>query len=132
MQPAWINTLENFVLLENFYWAASGADVQKLGHNKHVPREPSTFPLITNSKLFKEASNEVCQMSWKDLNIQYPRDGQEKSNNNRWCFLLSYTAAFLLDGMKFKPEKVVTVQQKVGNTEIEWALGAVYKELIDL
>ena len=38
----------------------------------------------------------------------------------------------LLDGLKFKPDKVITVQKKVGTAEIEWALGATYKELTDL
>lgn len=131
-QPSWINSIENFLVFENFYWAASGVNVQRLGHNIHDPKEPSIFPLLTSGKLFKEASNEICEMPWKDLNIDYPKDHQEKFNNSRWCFLLSYAAAFLLDGLKFKPDKVITVQQKVGDAEIEWALGAVYKELTDL
>lgn len=112
LQPSWINSIENFLVFENFYWAASGANVQRSGHNMHDPKELSLFPLLTNSRLYKEASNEICQMSWKDLNVEYPKDDQGKSNNNRWCFLLSYTAAFLLDGLKFKPDKVITVQKK--------------------
>ena len=131
-QPAWINTIDNFLVLENFYWAASGANVQRLGHDMRDPKEPSMFPLLTNGKLFKEASDEICEMSWEDLILEYPKGNQEKSNNNRWCFLLSYTAAFLLDGLKFKLDKTVTVQRKVGDVVIDWTIGAVYRELTNL
>ena len=41
--------------------------------------------------------------------------------------MLSYTAAFLLDGLKIPGAKDITVQRVVGDSEIEWALGAVYK-----
>ncbi len=46
--------------------------------------------------------------------------------------MLSYTAAFLIEGLKLPWTKEITVQRLVGDSEIEWALGAAYKELEDL
>ena len=63
------------------------------------------------------------------MSAKYPKDDQDKSNNNRWCFLLSYAAAFLLDGLKLPADKPLTVQQDVNGADIEWAIGAVYVQL---
>jgi len=43
--------------------------------------------------------------------------------------MLSYAYAFLVDGLKLKRDKLITVQREVDESEIEWALGAAYKEI---
>ena len=45
--------------------------------------------------------------------------------------MLSYATSFLIDGLKLPLTKEITVQRNVDGSEIEWALGAVYKELED-
>ena len=44
------------------------------------------------------------------------------------CFLSAFSYSFLVDGLGLDREKVVTIQQSVGSSDIEWALGAAYKE----
>lgn len=131
-QPTWVDETENFLVFENFFWAASGANVMKASHTDEDTKAISSFPLITTPKEYKDASQEVCGKTWDEINQEYPRDGQGKENNNKWCFMLSYTAAFLIDGLKLSWAKQITVQRLIGDSEIEWALGAVYKELEDL
>ena len=45
--------------------------------------------------------------------------------------MLSYATSFLIDGLKLPLSKEITIQRNVEGSEIEWALGAVYKELED-
>ena len=59
--------------------------------------------------------------------IHDPKDKQGKDSNLRWCFSASYAASFLIDGIKLADSKAITVQKEVGDSEIEWALGAAYK-----
>ena len=74
----------------------------------------------------------MCSEGWDDINHNYPKDDQGKENNSKWCFLLSYAHAFVVDGLKLKKDKTLTVQREVEGSEIEWALGAAYKELGDM
>ena len=130
-QPKWVSSIENYLVFENFFWAASGAHVLNDGHKSSDIDAPPSFPLITTPKEYKDASAEVCSKKWTQVNEEYPKDGQEKSNNNKWCFMLSYATSFLIDGLKLPLTKEITVQRNVDGSEIEWALGAVYKELED-
>ena len=45
--------------------------------------------------------------------------------------MLSYATSFLIDGLKLPLTKEITIQRNVEGSEVEWALGAVYKELED-
>ena len=131
-QPKWVTSAENFLVFENFFWAASGTHVLKDGHKSSDVEAPTQFPLVTTPKEYKDAAQEVCDLKWDQLMADYPKDGQDKSNNDKWCFMLSYATSFLIDGLKLPLTKEITVQRNVGDSEIEWALGAVYKELEDL
>ena len=126
-QPKWIAESQNFLVFENFYWAASGTNIMKANHGASDLDQKAEFPLVTFPKEFKDASQEVCGKSWDQIDLEYPKDNQGKENNNKWCFILSYTASFLIEGLKLSWVKPVTVQRVVGDSEIEWALGAVYK-----
>lgn len=130
-QPKWVSAAKNYLVFENFFWAASGAHVLKDGHKPVDVDAPPQFPLITTPKEFKDAAAEVCGKKWDQINEEYPKDGQDKSNNNKWCFMLSYATSFLIDGLKLPLSKEITIQRNVEGSEIEWALGAVYKELED-
>jgi len=103
----------------------------KDGHKSSDIDAPPSFPLITTPKEFKDASAEVCGKKWAQVNEEYPKDDQDKSNNNKWCFMLSYATSFLIDGLRLPSTKEITIQRSVEGSEVEWALGAVYKELED-
>ena len=60
--------------------------------------------------------------------MNFPRDATSKEQNTRWCFSASYAYLFLTHGIGLKYDQVITVQQSIENSDIEWALGAAYKE----
>lgn len=126
-QPKFVDSTENFLVFENFFWAASGTNVMKADHSNKDLDEKMSFPLVTTAKEFRDSSMDVCGKTWEQITKEYPVDGSSKDNNNKWCFMLSYAASFLIDGLKLPTTKKVTVQRMVGDSEIEWALGAVYK-----
>ena len=74
------------------------------------------------------AAQTVCNKNWTALQTQYPLDSQSKDNNIKWCFLSQYASTFLTRGLGLDPLKKITVQKDVGDSEIEWALGAAYRE----
>ena len=47
------------------------------------------------------------------------------------CFSTSYAAKFLVNGLGLPSDKRLTIQKYVEDSEIEWALGAAYKEASD-
>jgi len=125
-QPRFVTESPNFLVFENFFYVSSGIGVKPLHGNI------TTFPLITTPQQIKQSSYEVCGLDYNSLQLSYPKDQQSKDVNIKLCFLSSYAYNFLIDGLKLSKDKVITIQKEVGSSEIEWALGAAYKEAADL
>jgi hypothetical protein len=129
-QPKFLIDSLNFLVFENYYYVASGIGIMPSGH---APEATSTnaFPLITSVKEMEDSSQDVCGQSWTNLNANYPKDNSGKDSNIKFCFTASLMASFLTDGLGLDRNKQLTIQQSVGNSDIEWALGAAYKEAAD-
>eukprot|EP01041_Mallomonas_annulata_P008564 gene8564-17669_t len=128
-QPNFIKDTKNFLVFENFYYVASGVGLQAAGHTTTTAIQ--TFPLQTNPQEYIDSYIEVCSHEWSQLQVEYPKDKQPKDVLTKLCFGASYAAAFLLNGLSLPADKVITVQREVAGSEIEWALGAAYKEASD-
>lgn len=122
-QPDFVKNSEHFLIFENFYYVASAVGIESV-----EPTAAGTFPLLTTPSKIKQAADHVCGMSLDSMNADYPKDKSSKDDNVKWCFGASYAASFLVDGLKLDDNKSVTIQQKVGASDVEWALGAAYKE----
>jgi hypothetical protein len=131
-QPSFVQESLNFLVFENFFYSSSAANVLPAGHPagelSSTAKAAPAFPLVTSPLELKEAAEEVCRLSNEELHARYPRDGQPKDVATKLCFSLSYSAAFLLEGLHLAADKAITVQKEVDGDEIEWALGAAYKE----
>ena len=79
-----------------------------------------------------DASKELCGADWTQAQQKYPLDAQPKDVALKLCFTGVYSYSFLVDGLKLPKDKLITVQKNVGDSEIEWALGAAYKEAAEL
>jgi Golgi nucleoside diphosphatase len=86
---------------------------------------------VTTPAAFLDASKAVCSKPWSEVEEKFPLDGQEKDTNVKWCFSSSYATELLLRGLGLPEDKHITIQKFVENSEIEWALGAAYKEVSD-
>ncbi|RYG59653.1 hypothetical protein EON64_20015 [archaeon] len=118
---------------ENFFYVASALGVQGEGPEGGAGRGNSSsratvFPLVTTPQKFLEASEKFCNSDWKDVTVHYPLDSQEKDVNKKACFLGVYAYGFLVEGLRIPSSKRITIQKDVAGSEIEWALGAAYKE----
>jgi Golgi nucleoside diphosphatase len=132
-QPDFVLQSANFLVFENFYYMASGLGVKSVkALNTVLNGTVSPFPLRTTPTHIKEATNKACDTDWATLQATYPLDNQPKDVNLKMCFSGSYAYSFLVDGLKVDKDKVLTIQKEVGPSEIEWALGAAYKEAADL
>ena len=125
----------NFLVFENFYYSSSAANVLPVNHPNaelsSTTKRKSDFPLITSPLELKEAASEVCSLSYEEVVKRYPLDGQPADVAQKLCFTLSYSAAFLIHGLHLSEDKYITIQKEVKGAEIEWALGAAYKEASD-
>ena len=124
-QPPFVAESPNFLVFENFYYMSSALGVKPVGGSA------TTFPLQTTPAEFQVAADKVCVLPWQTVQSSYPVDGQGKDVNTKLCFIASYANMFLTQGLGVRRDKVVTVQKDVDGSEIEWALGAAYKEAAD-
>ena len=129
--PEFVRKAENMMTFENFYYTASGIGVTA-ENNPDGTGKKQEFPLKTTPESFAKAADRVCQVSWDGLAEKYPADGQDKDKNIKWCFAGSYMAEFLLRGMSLEPTRSIIVTKEVDGSEVEWALGAAYKEAAEL
>eukprot|EP00604_Paraphysomonas_vestita_P003350 CAMPEP_0174818934 /NCGR_PEP_ID=MMETSP1107-20130205/1885_1 /TAXON_ID=36770 /ORGANISM="Paraphysomonas vestita, Strain GFlagA" /LENGTH=499 /DNA_ID=CAMNT_0016031555 /DNA_START=164 /DNA_END=1659 /DNA_ORIENTATION=+ len=130
-QPSFVRQSKNILIFENFYYAASGMGTLPANHDPLDSIDSSfkpSFPLITSPKEYRDSAEITCGLSWDKIQISYPRDTSSKEQNSRWCFTASYAYLFLTHGIGVKYEQLITVQQSVDGSDIEWALGAAYKE----
>jgi Golgi nucleoside diphosphatase len=124
-QPNFLKESKNFLVFENFFYTAKAVGIQ----STNVPDTSNEqFPLLTTPSKMREASKEVCQTPWNNFTGKFPKDSSPADQNSRWCFSAAYTASFLTDGLGLADNKVVTIQKEVDGSEVEWALGAAYKE----
>lgn len=134
-QPRFVVESKNFLAFENFFYVSSAVGVSEVDeHGAVVPAVAGAprYPLHTTPHEFQAAATTVCSKSWTDMQSQYPLDKQDKDNNNKWCFSSSFAYSFLIDGLGVESTKRITIQKEVDGSEIEWALGAAYKETADL
>jgi apyrase len=137
-QPHFVVESSNFLVFENFFYATSAANVLTYNHkfgllSKDLTATAPQYPLLTSPLEIKESAAEVCKLEYdKELLVHYPRDAQPKDVATKLCFTLSYAAAFLIEGLHIPENKVLTIQKEVEGNEVEWALGAAYKEASDL
>ena len=124
-QPAFVSDSPNFLVFENFFYLSSAVGV------KTFKGEATSFPLLTTPAQFQSAANELCSQPWSEVQAKYPLDSQGKDVDTKLCFMASYASVFLTRGLGVRADKVVTVQKDVDGSEIEWALGAAYKEAAD-
>lgn len=141
-QPAFVTESTNILAFENFYYLSSALGVLPAStlqtknnnlkndeNNQTVKTEDKDgFPLETTPNHVKDAADRFCALEWSAASTQYPKDNQGKEVNGKMCFIASFAYAFLVDGLKIPVDKVITIQKEVGDSEIEWALGAAYKE----
>ena len=134
-QPKFVTESLNFLVFENFYYSSSAANVLPANHPSaelsSTTKKKSEYPLVTSPLELKEAASEVCNLSFEEISKKYPVDGQPADVALKLCFTLSYSAAFLIHGLHLSEDKLITVQKEVKGAEIEWALGAAYKEASD-
>ena len=129
--PDFVRNAENMMTFENFFYTASGIGVATVT-NPDGTGTKQEFPLQTTPQSFAKAAEQVCEVSRDGADAKYPVDGQDKDKNIKWCFAASYMAEFLLRGMALNPSKPITITKEVSGSEVEWALGAAYKEAAEL
>lgn len=129
-QPSFVAASENILAFENFFYMASALGVKPV-HSGNHSNAATTFPLLTTPASIRKASDEFCSSDWNTIQANYPKDGQPKDVNEKTCFLSAFSYSFLVDGIKIPAHKPITVQKEVDGSEIEWALGAAYKETAD-
>ena len=127
-QPAFVTESPNFLVFENFFYMSSALGVHPFGGSAD---SKTSFPLLTTPTEFQAAADRVCSLPWGQVQEKFPIDSQGKDVNQKLCFVSSYASVFLTKGLGVRPDKVVTVQKDVDGSEIEWALGAAYKEAAD-
>lgn len=130
-QPAFVAESTNILAFENFFYLSSALGVPAVHHSHHNHNgnnSVSSFPLETTPSQIKKTSDGFCALPWDTVQTTYPKDSQPKDVNSKMCFLSGFAYAFLVDGLKLPTEKPITVQKEVDGSEIEWALGAAYKE----
>lgn len=121
-QPKFVTESKNILVFENFYYTSSALAVLSVDKS-------AVFPLLTNPKNILVAAEEMCNTEWSEADKTYPKDSQPKDTNLKLCFGASYANAFLINGLGLREDKEIIIQKEVDGSEIEWALGAVYKEL---
>lgn len=119
------------LIFENFYYIASGLQVPISSYTVKDSTGPLLFPIITTPDKYESTGKIVCSASWSELQSSYPKDTQSKDNNVKWCFGISFAEMFLTQGLGFEHKKMLTVAKEVDGVEIEWALGAAYKEILE-
>ena len=124
-QPSFLKDSKNFLVFENFFYTAKAVGIQPVDASRSQAEQ---FPLQTTPALIRAASKAVCSTPWAQFASQFPKDSSPADQNTRWCFSAAYTASFLMDGLGLPEDKVVTIQKEVDGSEVEWALGAAYKE----
>lgn len=127
-QPEFVAKSENFLVFENFYYVSSALGIGA----KDGDKSGDQFPLITSPESFKTAAEDYCSTDWADAQESYPKDKQGKDTDTKLCFGASFSHQFLTKGLGLAEDKQITIQQEVDGSELEWALGAAYKEIADL
>lgn len=126
-QPSFVRRSEKIFVFENFFYTASAVGTMPAGHETN-PTAQAGFPLLTSPKEFLDSAAQVCPVLWADMGARFPK---EASQNARWCFSTTYAYLFLTHGLGLEDNQAITVQQSIGGADVEWALGATYKELSD-
>jgi Golgi nucleoside diphosphatase len=126
-QPSFVRKSDNIFVFENFFYTASAVGTMPANHESN-PDAKAEFPLHTSPKEFLDSAAQVCPIQWGEMNTRFPKDA---SQNSRWCFSTTYAYLFLTHGIGLDDNHAITVQQSIGNADVEWALGATYKELSD-
>ncbi len=124
-QPDFVKNSKNFLVFENFFYTAKALGVAPVESGDGDEKQ---WPLLTTPKLMRATADEVCGATWEEFGKKYPKDDTPADQNPRWCFSASYTTTFLTHGIGLAEDKVVTIQKEVDGSEVEWALGAAYKE----
>jgi Golgi nucleoside diphosphatase len=114
------------MVFENYYYVSTGLGV------KPTTKGSPKVPLITSPDNLLAASNSVCTANWTVVAKTYPKDQQPKDNNLKWCFSSTFASSFLIDGLNVKHNKKIVIEQSVDGSDVEWALGAALKEVLDL
>lgn len=130
-QPAFVTDSKNLLVFENFFYTSSALAVLPVQAKKSDATDKSAYPLLTNAKNFAASASKICNTEWSKVQETYPKDTSPKDQMVKMCFSSSYANAFLVDGLHMKEDKLLTVQKEVDGSEIEWALGAAYKEAAD-
>ena len=130
-QPRFLAESLNILVFENFYYMASGIGIMPAGHAPDA-KPSNSFPLVTSISEMEESAREVCGYNWTQVNLYFPKDASGSDNNIKFCFVTSLMTSFLSNGLGIGVNKHLTIQQSVGGADIEWALGAAYKEAADL
>jgi Golgi nucleoside diphosphatase len=141
-QPDFVISSQNILAFENFFYMSSALGVKPamsrflasktvVNESTAITTVATTFPLETTPENIREASETFCSLPWSEVQANYPKDAQAKAVNMKTCFLSAFSYSFLVDGLKLPSNKVITIQKEVESSEIEWALGAAYKETAD-
>mmetsp|Transcript_19612 Transcript_19612/g.60668 ORF Transcript_19612/g.60668 Transcript_19612/m.60668 type:complete len:522 (-) Transcript_19612:709-2274(-) len=78
---------------------------------------------------YEQRAPDVCDRDFDDLKASdFPKDGSDKADLNKLCFAAVYLPAFLKKGLKLPADEHLTIQQEVGDFDIDWSLGAAIRE----
>lgn len=129
-QPAFVTGSSNFLVFENFYYASSGLGVMSSDSKVPEASKPQFVDgvLVTTPENILHAAEKYCSLTWQQAQERYPLDQQSKDTNTKMCFVGTYAYSLLVNGLGVDAHKTIHVQKDVGPSEIEWALGAAYKE----
>eukprot|EP00981_Chlorochromonas_danica_P010437 scaffold3227_cov188-Ochromonas_danica.AAC.23 len=130
-QPDFVVQSKKILAFENFFYVSSALGVRPFSspvREEGVNVTVTKFPLQTTPSHLYSATHDFCKSDWTTIQEKYPVDGQPKDVNIKACFVGTYAYSFLVDGLRLPSDKVITIQREVDGSEIEWALGAAYKE----
>lgn len=138
-QPSYVLKTPNILAYEKFFYISKALGVPSVndleekelkieGNISHSKKKQSH--VITPSLLLK-SSFDFCSQSWQSIDQNFPKDKQEKKVNKKNCFLSAYAYHFLVNGLKISTEQNITIEKEVSGSEIEWALGAAYFEVLN-
>ena len=82
---------------------------------------------------YSKASPSVCDKTYTALvDSEYPKDGSDKGDLTKLCFSAVYLPLFLEKGLNIPKDLHLTIQQDVGDFDIDWSLGAAIREANNL
>jgi len=121
-QPPLSHHTGSFIAIENFYYTL-----------QFFKAHDMAGPSNTNNRVvasLKTKGHEFCGMPWTDLSEMY--SSVRKDELASYCFAAAYEASMLEHGLGFTHESDVKAVREITGKPIDWALGAVLGEILNM